>query len=442
MPKRHMLIVAVDGLRASSLGAYGNTSFSTPALDQFAAESFLLDACFAPEVDLSAVYRALWQSIHPLRPVSAGGGTLSLPRLLSARGYATTLVTDEPGLVSLAAAADFDRCVQLAAMPETSATPGRAEDVTQTALARLFAAACDAIEPRRDATGAHAIVAGSDSPRLVWVHTRGMYGPWDAPLELQRSLLDEGDPPPVEAVAPPDCFLAETDDPDAPFRYGCAYAAQVIGLDACWKGLVEAVRLSGCEDEWLVMLLGVRGFPLGEHRRVGGVDPRLYGEQLHVPWLARFPDGRGRLARSGQLVSHVDLLPTVLESIASGCKNDLPRCDGLSLLPLATAGRSPWRDALFAVNAAGGKAVRTAAWCLIQEATAKQEDGAQPSVAAALGELYVRPDDRWEANDVAKLCPDVVETLRDGVEDFSRRARQDEPLPHKLFSDEPRGPEL
>lgn len=26
-------------------------------------------------------------------------------------------------------------------------------------------------------------------------------------------------------------------------------------------------------------------------------------------------------------------------------------------------------------------------------------------------ELYVRPDDRWEANDVAALCPDVVESL-------------------------------
>jgi hypothetical protein len=34
---------------------------------------------------------------------------------------------------------------------------------------------------------------------------------------------------------------------------------------------------------------------------------------------------------------------------------------------------------------------------------------------AAASELYVRPDDRWEANDVAKLCPDVVEELRDSL---------------------------
>jgi len=26
-------------------------------------------------------------------------------------------------------------------------------------------------------------------------------------------------------------------------------------------------------------------------------------------------------------------------------------------------------------------------------------------------QLFVRPDDRWEANDVAGLCPDVVESL-------------------------------
>ena len=95
MPTRHILIVAIDGLRASALGAYGNTTFPTPALDEFAAESFLLDSCYAPSADLGDVYRACWQSVHPARPLAAEDAAPSLPRRLASRGYSTTLVTDD-----------------------------------------------------------------------------------------------------------------------------------------------------------------------------------------------------------------------------------------------------------------------------------------------------------------------------------------------------------
>ncbi|MEX2310690.1 MAG: sulfatase-like hydrolase/transferase [Pirellulales bacterium] len=386
MPTRNVLVVAVDGLRASALGAYGNTMYPTPALDEFAADSFLLDWCYTPTADLGAVYRALWQSMHPARPQTEIAGAASLPRLFSERGYATTLVTDEPQLASFASAADFHERVQLT---DSSASDiERAADASHTSLARLFAAACDAVA-----------AGSSTSPRLVWVHSRGMYGPWDAPLDLQRALLDESDPPPVENAAPPDFSTGDTHDPDAAFRYGAAYAAQAMALDASWEGLLEAVQSAGVNQEWLVVLLGARGYPLGEHRRIGGDDPRLYAEQLHVPWLMRFPDSRGRLARSGQLASPLDLLPTLMEWIG-GADHAPTKLDGLSVLPLIGSARPAWRESLIAVSAAGHRAIRTAEWSLRQDAAAQQ----QP-------ELYVRPDDRWEFNDVAKLCPEVLETL-------------------------------
>jgi arylsulfatase A-like enzyme len=141
-----------------------------------------------------------------------------------------------------------------------------------------------------------------------------------------------------------------------------------------------------------VSLIGARGYPLGEHRRVGGVDPRLYGEQLHVPWLIRFPDNAGRLGRSGQLTSHVDLAPSLVDS-----------APGKSVRALTTNVRSAWRDALVATSEAGPCAIRNAEWCLRQE-----PDSQSDRIAT---ELFVRPDDRWEANDVAKLCSEIVDTL-------------------------------
>src|SRR3954451_20061640 len=87
----NVLVIVVDGLRASALGAYGNTSFATPVLDQLAAESLLLDWCFAPSPDLPDTYSALWHSTCSAqsRPM------VSLPRVFADAGYGTTLVTDD-----------------------------------------------------------------------------------------------------------------------------------------------------------------------------------------------------------------------------------------------------------------------------------------------------------------------------------------------------------
>src|SRR6478672_1225251 len=96
----NVLVIVIDGLRASALGAYTNTSYATPALDRFAAESLLLDWCFAPSPDLPDIYRAVWQS----RRSAHDPTTASLPRLFAEAGYTTALVTDDDSLSSCTSA--------------------------------------------------------------------------------------------------------------------------------------------------------------------------------------------------------------------------------------------------------------------------------------------------------------------------------------------------
>ena len=95
-----------------------------------------------------------------------------------------------PGLdIDCDGAGDFqDREI----LPDVEAS--RADDATDTAIGRAFAAASETL---------HIAAA---RPQLIWLHSRGMYGPWDAPLELQEVLLarDEGDPPPADVIEPPD----------------------------------------------------------------------------------------------------------------------------------------------------------------------------------------------------------------------------------------------
>ncbi len=360
MEAENILVVAVDGLRAAALGAYGNTTFSTPAMDQFAADSRLYDWCFAESVELSTIYRSLWQGEQPLL------------KSLAENGFCTTLLSDEPEIVACEAASDFHDCIQLPPVD-----PARASDVLQTAIARVFATACEQIERPQL------------KPRCLWVHARGMYGPWDAPLELQESLLarDEGDPPPEDGLESPDFELTDTSDPDTAFRWSCAYAAQTMALDACIDGLCRTLAEVG-SAKWLVVLLGVRGFPLGEHGRVGGLDRRLYAEQLQVPLIWRFPAASGRLSRSAQLVTLADLSSALLATVRSEF-------------------RLPERDYLMASDSTGARAIRTAEWSLPTGPFFAAHDSGDESRC----ELYVRPDDRWEANDVAALCPEVVADL-------------------------------
>jgi arylsulfatase A-like enzyme len=425
MPRHNILVASIDGLRASSLGAYGNTAFATPSLDEFAAGSFLLDACFAPAMDLHGVYRALWQSLHPLRPMTSGMHVEDLPQYLASRGYVTSLITDDSELPAFSTG-EFTEIIGSGADAEHSAPEARVPELTETAMARLFAAACDAV-----------LSQARSAPRLVWLHSTGMYDQWDAPLELQQSLREEGDPSPIESAMPPDLTMGGADDPDAVFQYSCAYAAQVMVLDKCWKALMAAVDSVRSEDGWIIVLIGARGFPLGEHGRIGGVDPRLYGEQLHVPWLIRFPNGLGRLGRSGALTSHFDLFPTIAAGLEEASSAILANVDGMDVSPLARSARAHWRDALLSASATS-RSIRTAGWCLRQDVAPDKREAASTTEHSG-GELYVRPDDRWEANDVAKLCTETVETLTKAIDDAWQHLLRNESIPMSVVANSAAG---
>src|SRR3954470_14876263 len=222
----NILVVVVDGLRASALGAYGNTTFSTPSLDQFAAESLLFDWCYAGSPELSDIYRALWYSVS--RADEGARGSQSLPRLFDEHGYATSIFSDVPELKGLAKEVGFGDMRYCADQLQSQSSNSKATDISETALAIFFATVADRLREQ----------SAASKPQLVWLHTRGMYGPWDAPLDLQEALLDETDPPPIASLTPPDFKTNVGDDPDAVLRYSSAYAAQIMAFDACWEEFI------------------------------------------------------------------------------------------------------------------------------------------------------------------------------------------------------------
>jgi len=387
MRSKLVVVVVIDRLGASWLGPYGNTWLETPHFNRLAAESLVCETVIADSADLAHACRAYWTGQHALKPElpakeSVGGPSLALQASLQS----SILVTDDERVSTHPLAAGFQEIRRVSA-PSTTAAARSIED---TGLFQLTIAASEAM-------------GGAGDGSLVWIHSLGMDGPWDAPLELRNQFADVDDPEPPKFVQPPEQTLAEGFDPDELLGFTQAYAGQVALVDECLGVLLAALDEHPLRDETLLIVTSPRGYPLGEHRRVGPRDAALYAELLQVPLLVRFPGGAGALARSQQLVQP----PSVFATITGGPPGrDLSRL--LSGEPLECG------DCAVAI-ASGQRAIRTPAW-FVRES----QDGEE-----LRRELFAKPDDRFEMNEIASRCSEAAELLAGRLDEFDAAARAD-----------------
>jgi hypothetical protein len=376
------ICIVLDRLHVGFLGAYGNSWVGTPALNRLAAESFVFDQVLVDTPLLELLYRSYWSGRHALCPQQAE--LPSLPELLRQAGVASVLLTDEKLVGEHPLAGHFD---ELAAI-DPPWQPQVAADIEQTHLAGCFAQIIDCLEELSE-------------PALLWCHLSALGTVWDAPAEFRLRYREEDDPQPYTAAEPPNRLLPADYDPDELWSVVQAYAAQVALLDACMGGLLEYFRSSRLARDTLLVVTSARGYPLGEHRRIGPCDEALYSELVQVPLVLRFPDGLGAAARAQNLVEPSDLWATLLDWWGLPTPE---RPTAASLLPVVRGEPSTWRDRLAVVSRAGTgryeRAIRTPAWLL------RSAEGE---------ELFVKPDDRWDANNVAARCPEVVECLLDAL---------------------------
>ncbi|MCE9630889.1 MAG: hypothetical protein K8S94_09290 [Planctomycetia bacterium] len=358
----NLLVVTIDRLPGWMLPAYGSTWVSMPGLDALAGRGVVLDGLVATDDE-------------PRETIAGLFGGPGWP--LAAALEPGVLVTDDAAMAeSMAGILDTRHVAALA----TAAT---AVDDDDTNLARLFAAAT-------------AIVAAGQH-RLVWCHAGSLAVAWDAPPEYREALLDPEDPPPPAGAAVPDLVVTTDTDPDllVGIRHVCA--GQLALLDTQLAQLLAAAA-----EGWTILVVGVRGMPLGLHGRVGSGPIAPYGELVRMP--AILVDAQGRMAgqRSGGLAVPMDLGMTLSDLLAGRVSaSDQPPHHARSLAGLFTEWTAAARDRVIVVGAEG-TAVITPGWHLILPAAVA--DGRRPR-------LFAKPDDFFELCDVADRCPDVVDEL-------------------------------
>ncbi|MBI4560213.1 MAG: sulfatase-like hydrolase/transferase [Candidatus Hydrogenedentes bacterium] len=115
----------------------------------------------------------------------------------------------------------------------------------------------------------------------------------------------------------------------------------VIQEDLSVGAILRTLEEEGLADNTIVAYTSDHGDMMGAH---GLVEKTLmYEESVRIPWLLRIPQMRGRGTVVGGYVSHISLVPTLLELMDSKAARSLP---GRSLVPVISGGKSP-REPVF-----------------------------------------------------------------------------------------------
>ncbi|MCC6416751.1 MAG: sulfatase-like hydrolase/transferase [Gemmataceae bacterium] len=402
-----VLVLNAEALNLAYLGCYGNEWVNTPTLDRLAAEGVVFDRHFG---DSPGAPRTAWTGRYafpapPDAPPARPGP--DLPTLLQAEEVPFALVNE----------------ANAAGEPAEEATP----------LERVLVGALRAVEGLEAA-----------ERWLVWADLPGLLPPWDVPRTfLDHYFTDEpsarSDPEdeelePLTPLSAPAVGPIDIEDITLLERLHFTYAAMVTYLDSGLALLFEELGRRGLLENTTVLFTASRGLPMGEHGIFGAYRPWPHDEVLHLPLVLRLPGAAEAGLHVPALTQPVDLLPTVLALLR------LPVPEGLhghSLLPLVRAEKEKVRDYAVAGVELGEAlewALRTPEWGLILPERVPAGDAPRGP------QLYAKPDDRWEVNNVVQHHLDLAEALAKVVRGFVEATRAAGPLVPPPLPEEEEGP--
>jgi arylsulfatase A-like enzyme len=373
------LILSVAGLRLDCLGCYGSDWVDTPNLDRLAAASVVFDQHFAENPDHDGAYRA-WL---------AGEG--NLVQRLSAVGIGTRLVCDK----AVPPPAVFTDGFQKARFVQGGAKQGARQE--------------SVLDAARKAAGSLA----RREKALLCVDVPTLLPPWSIPEEFLDLYFPAESESTEEEVGKKDALVPWTeplpptvagDDEATLLRLRRTYAAAVSHFDAHFGLLLDSLEEEEGAQDWMVILTAPYGLPLGDHGIAGSCRPLLHEELVHLPLLVRLPGAAEAGRRVYCLTQTSDLAATLLDAIGLPVSSMY----GRSLLPLCRGEANSIRaEAYSKLRTATAEewALRTSEWAFLLPVNVSTED---PSRGP---QLYVKPDDRFEVNNVVQHHSELAEEM-------------------------------
>jgi arylsulfatase A-like enzyme len=380
------LVLQTSGLHLGYLGCYGNEWVATPYLDQLATQSVVFDQHFADDPGGELPSNWTGRSSLPLpdgEPVAAS--PTDLASFLGPHGVRVVRIGTRQafGQAHTGSLAEWEASIQ-------------AVRKTLPKLAR-------------------------EQRWLLWVELPSLTPPWCVPDESLGPYFPPG--PQEEGAEPLTPWL---DPPAGPCagdeqtwqRVQNTYAAAVTYLDEQLGLLGEHLDHHGLTDKLLLCLTADRGLALLEHGVIGECRPWLHDELVHLPLLLRLPGAAEAGRRIFALTQPVDLVPTLLGALEVPVPETL---HGHDLLPLARGEVERVRPYACTGLRHGDRlewSLRTLDWAFLLPIRLAVDDpprGAQ---------LYVKPDDRWEVNNLIQQHLELTEKAETTLRAYAAATHQ------------------
>jgi arylsulfatase A-like enzyme len=307
-PRRNVVLVSLDTLRADRLGVYGGPRPTSPTLDALAAESTLFETVVAPAPwtlpSHASMMTGLYACAHGVIGPGIGGrlpnAVSPLAERLRVAGYATAAFTEDGFVDSSAFARGFGYYWE-----------NREGD--------------DRI-PRTVAQAQAWLQEEAAEPFFLFFHTYQTHDPYYAPPPYATMFESAGGghPVPVAHTSADEQALAKY---DAAVRY----------TDAAIVPLLDAIRRSPLGERTLLVVTSDHGEAFHEHGYTGH-GRTLHEEVLRVPLLVWSPGLVARGRRVAGLVGLIDTAPTILDLLGLPLPSGIA---GISLAAQVRADRSP-----------------------------------------------------------------------------------------------------
>lgn len=388
--KPNLLLLWTDEQRADTLAVYGNPRYRMPALNRLAQESIVFERCYVTQPvctpSRSSVLTGLWphtsgciQNNIPLRPE-----TRTLPELVADPAYRTGYIGKWHLGDEVFPQHGFEHWISIEDIYSNYFSPGRDRsarssyhhfllelgyrpDAPDNKFSRDFAVRRP-VEHAKPAfmarEAARFLLEHRDEPWLLSVNFlephMPFYGPYNdlhseeeapvpanypgAPVEreperyraMRRRYFDKG-------------FEGHNLKSRAGWqRLNRNYAGLCSQVDEAVARILWALEASGQAENTILVFTSDHGEMMGSHGLIGKTV--AYEESVRVPLLLRVPFRRHGHVRVREPVSHISLVPTLLELMGKPVPDNLP---GESLLG-RLEGRRPDEDHVFIEWHTGG----------------------------------------------------------------------------------------
>lgn len=315
----NVLLVTADDMNADSTGFMGSKLGATPNLDAFAATAFRFEQCHVSAPICQPSRSAFMTGRVPHRNGALGFHPIrtdvpTLVELLRDRGYFTAAINK---IEHMAPMAKFPWDLALnGSGKDPAAFRGHVEQCLRAAKesGKPFFLNANITDPHRPFPGA---AVGEKA-------------------KAKAKAAGKAGAPPTKVYKPADVVVPSflEDIPDVR-KEVAQYFTGVARFDQTFGGLMEALTKSGHAENTLVVFLSDHGmsFPFSK--------ASVYRNGTRSPVVVRWPGMPKAGADRTNLVSSVDILPTILEIL------DVPPpggLDGRSWLPLLRGEKQSGRD--------------------------------------------------------------------------------------------------